>query len=157
MVGACRSLKPSGVLEYCGLPLTRSSLTNDENSSPLRFDHVLKIDGLPFSQRFLVLRCELYRTDFFRYVDFSRFRIVARILEPACNFVHGNERRKQFAVLSFHILYKDGVSFVQRFELHGGKRYTAKRLLVESLVFRENKFDASSFRIVLQIALNSLP
>ena len=48
------------------------------------------------------------------------------------------------------------MSFVQRFELHGGKRYTAKRLLVESLVFRENKFDASSFRIVLQIGIEFL-
>ena len=74
----------------------------------------------------------------------------------ACNLVHGNEGRKQFAVLSFHILYKDGVSFVQRFELHGRKRYAAKRLLVEGLVFREDKFDASSFRIILQIGIEFL-
>ena len=69
---------------------------------------------------------------------------MACILETACNLVHGNEGRKQFAVLSFHILYKDGVSFVQRFELHGRKRYAAKRLLVEGLVFWEDNFDASS-------------
>ena len=45
------------------------------------------------------------------------------------------------------------MTFVQRFELHGGKRYTAERLLVEGLVFREDKFDASSFRTVLQIGI----
>ena len=78
---------------------------------------------------------------------------MARILETACYLVHGNEGGKQLAVLSFHILYKDGVSFVQRFELHGGKRYTAERLLIEGLVFREDKFDASSFCTVLQIGI----
>ena len=81
---------------------------------------------------------------------------MARILEPSSNLIHGNEGRKQFAVLSLHILYKDGVAFVQRFELHGGKRYTAERLLIEGLVFRENKFDASSFRIILQIGIEFL-
>ena len=78
---------------------------------------------------------------------------MACILEPACYLIHGNEGGKQFAVLSLHILYKDGMSFIQRFELHGGKRYPAERLLIEGLVFREDKFDASSFRTVLQIGI----
>ncbi len=34
-------------------------------------------------------------------------------------------------------------------ELHGEKAVRLKRLLVESLVFQEDKFDASSFRIIL--------
>ncbi len=78
---------------------------------------------------------------------------MACILETACYLIHGNEGGKQFAVLSLHILYKDGMSFIQRFELHGGKRYPAERLLIEGLVFREDKFDASSFCTVLQIGI----
>lgn len=47
MAGACRSLKPSGVREYSGLPLAMSSLTKEENSSPLRLIMFSRKTGCP--------------------------------------------------------------------------------------------------------------
>ena len=45
--GTWRSLKPSGVREYCGLPVFMSSLTKEENSSPLRLSMFSRKTGCP--------------------------------------------------------------------------------------------------------------
>lgn len=49
MLGVCLSLKTSGVLEYCGFLLIKSSLINDEKFLSFTVDHVFKIDRLLFA------------------------------------------------------------------------------------------------------------